>query len=235
MCQLGVDQEKTHTLGNLKFDTILSLRQQHDETITAIKEQLPGERLVLLGGSTHPGEEELLLRCFKEIRKEFPHLLLLLAPRDASRVVELVELVAHHELSCQLRSAADPCDQNCEVFLLDSIGELAACYSLGDICYVGGSLVRKGGHNPIEPAAMEKPVLFGPHMEDFSEIAAGLTAVGGAVEVRTLQDLIDTIGALAKNEQQRLAMGKAARSYVEQQQGVIKRHLQLIHSYLCVE
>jgi 3-deoxy-D-manno-octulosonic-acid transferase len=123
-------------------------------------------------------------------------------------------------------------EETTEVLLVDSIGELPWLYALADIAFVGGSMVAEGGHNPIEPAALGVPVLFGRHMEDFAEISHDLVAAGGALTVTDGKSLADTLNALLSAEDRRKTIGRLAREWIERQQGVVARHLTIIRPYL---
>lgn len=232
MQRLGLADAKLYTLGNLKFDTTLSLRQEDSLVTKELAALLPQKRKIFLCGSTHPGEEEILLDSYAALRQECAELLFFIAPRDVRRCPELIELARARGLQSQLRSAPLAGKKAMDIFLLDTIGELAACYGLADFCFVGGSLVAKGGHNPIEPAAMGKPVLFGPHMEDFSEIAAGLLKAGGAVEIKGQPEIAATIRRFLREKGLGKTMGAAAQNYIQHNQGVIEKHLNLIAPYL---
>jgi 3-deoxy-D-manno-octulosonic-acid transferase len=118
------------------------------------------------------------------------------------------------------------------MFILDTIGELIHFYALCDIGFVGGSLVNKGGHNPIEPATMGLPVIFGKNMQDFSEIAEALISSGGATKVSDGHELTEIISELIASPELRIKQGKAAQQCVESQRGVIDRHLELIRELL---
>lgn len=233
LASLGIAQKKLHTLGNLKFDTQLpdtsSLRK-------ALADQLPANRLLLIAGSTHTGEDELLIETFLTLRHEFPALYLIIAPRDLSRVSAIMKYCGREKLACRLRTEKTAAtEKKNEIFLLNTIGELAACYQLADLAFVGGSLVPQGGHNPIEPALFAHPVLFGPHMEDFSEIAEEMRERGGAFQVEDQAELIATLRTLLQSETKRKSAGAAAQRCVLQQRGVIDRHLHLIDTFLVPE
>jgi 3-deoxy-D-manno-octulosonic-acid transferase len=120
-----------------------------------------------------------------------------------------------------------------DLLIIDSIGELLTFYALADIAFVGGSLVDCGGHNPLEPAALGIPVLFGPHMEDFQEVAEELIAAGGAQRVTTEQQLFNQLKELASSSETRTRQGEAARNWVQRRGGVVDRHLLLIENLLC--
>lgn len=227
MLQFGVPQERLPILGNLKFAT---RTVPGACTMPDIGRLLPPRRLMFLAGSTHPDEERILMKCYIEARKLHPELYLMIAPRDPGRSHEIQEIAAQHNLTVLLRSAGDygPAD----MFLIDSIGELLEFYSKADIAFVGGSLVPKGGHNPIEPAAMGIPVLFGPDMTDFSEIADSLVAAGGALRVEGLRELTERLIHLLNSPAERLKAGERARQCVLEQRDIIARHLELIDSLL---
>ena len=227
MLQFGVPQERLPILGNLKFATRTMAGAC---SVPNIKRLLPPRRLMFLAGSTHPGEECILMKCYIEARKLHPELYLMIAPRDPGRSEEIQEVAAQHNLTVLLRSTGEfrPAD----IFLIDSIGELLEFYGQADIAFVGGSLVQKGGHNPIEPAAMGIPVLFGPDMTDFSEIADSLVAAGAALRVESLRDLTDRLVCLLNSPDERLEAGERARQCVLEQQDIIARHLELIDTLL---
>ena len=222
---LGVDPAKLSTLGNLKY---------HQPSIparsAALKPYIPKNRLHLVAGSTHPGEEEILLAVYKGLRAKFPHLFLVLAPRNPGRADNILELARKIDLHGKRRSHNDT--QPGDFLVLDTIGELADCYRLGDIGFTGGSLVAAGGHNPIEPARAGVPVLFGPHMEDFQEIAAELILHRGARQVVDRDDLHTALLQLIEDEPLRVSMGRHARESVSLHQGVIASHIQLVERLL---
>jgi len=224
---LGIAAEKLPILGNLKFATRL-----HDtEAFSNLQANLlPKNRILFIAGSTHPGEEYILLDCYKRLRSNFPNLFLIVAPRDPARAKEIVDLAIGQGLSISLRSTA--VFTSADIFILDSIGELNAFYALADLAFVGGSLVEKGGHNPVEPAAMAKPVFFGPHMEDFSEIADTLIAEGGAIRVNDKEELLQMLTELLENSERSRQMGIAAKKCVLRHQDIIANHLQLIEKVL---
>jgi 3-deoxy-D-manno-octulosonic-acid transferase len=224
---LGVDHKQIETLGNLKYDTALysaSLRNQ------PISFNLPTHEHLLVAGSTHEGEEEILLQSYKELKKKYPGSYMIIAPRNIDRGKEIQSLAATLHLQANCRSQINAGGR--DLLVLDTIGELSSVYSHADIAFVGGSLVDQGGHNPIEPAIFAVPVLFGPHMEDFSEISAELIQAGGAIMVRDNNEFTATLHKLFKESTLLLETGNAAQTFIISQQGVIKRHLTLIKEML---
>lgn len=227
MMKLGVPADRVHTLGNLKFDTPIVTGASQPRTTPV---GLPEQGQLLVAGSTHKGEEEIILNVFARLRVSYPGLHLVIAPRDISRAREIQGLAAARGISSTCRSAPDT--DHHQLLILDTIGELAGYYRFADIAFVGGSLVPLGGHNPIEPAVMETPVLFGPHMDDFSEISQELLACGGAKTAAGEEPLFQAADTWLGSPQNRKKAGQAALECVRKQQGVIARHLQLIQTLL---
>ena len=224
---LGISPEKLSILGNLKFATRPQVGTDAPSPIAGF---LPKDRILFIAGSTHPGEERILIDVYAQLRTTHPDFFLLLAPRDPKRAREIVDLATKHGLLASLRSAGVfvPCD----LFILDTIGELVDFYALADLAFVGGSLVDKGGHNPIEPAAMAIPVLFGPHMEDFSEIAELLIKAKGAEAVDDGRKMVKILTNLLDDSERRFRMGKAAQQCVLDHRDIIANHLLLIEEFL---
>lgn len=222
---LGIPAPKVLTLGNLKFDTHdLNLNNNNTE----LEQYIPKDRIIFICGSTHPGEEELIISSYLKARKEYPELFLIIAPRNINRTDEIKQIAERYSLVVSMRT--EPTSTTSNIFILNSIGELAACYSLGQIAFVGGSLVSKGGHNPIEPASMGIPVLFGPHMEDFSEIADSLVICGGGKTVQNEDDLQKALLYFLQSEENRVNQGAAAKKFVNSHRGVIDKHIELIQT-----
>ena len=225
MVSLGIEPEKVISLGNLKYD--LDTENPASSFIDRSELAVPEDIYIWVCGSTHPGEEELLFSTFKEIAKD-NNLYLILAPRDISRGDELASLAEQLGLEARRRQGNG---SGGDVLILDTIGELASCYRLAKVAFVGGSLVAQGGHNPIEPAAFGVPVLFGSHMEDFSEIADDLVACGGARTV-TGGSLTSVVSSILQNDAVHDDMARAARGLVEQYRGGVHQHLQALHRLL---
>jgi 3-deoxy-D-manno-octulosonic-acid transferase len=233
MTLLGVPADKVIALGNLKYYMERPAAREHD----AVLPELSGEgRFVWVCGSTHPGEEKYIFSALAQLlarqdqQKRASRLVLVLAPRDINRGQELVDLARSFGLEAGRRSRNE---QKGRVLILDTLGELALCYSQAELAFVGGSLVAQGGHNPIEPAIHGVPVLFGPHMEDFSEIARELLDCGGGKTV-TADALAETLVALLADNEARLLMGQAAQGLVERCRGGVRRHVQAVQSLLAL-
>jgi 3-deoxy-D-manno-octulosonic-acid transferase len=227
MLEFGIQKTRLYTLGNLKFDTPAIKRKINNE----INDLLPSNRLILTAGSTHPGEEKVFFSVYKKLKSNFANLFLIVVPRNPDRASEIATLAEDTSLRVQLRSENKP-HTDSDLLIVDTIGELIDIYRASWVAFVGGSLVPTGGHNPIEPALFGIPVLFGPHMEDFSEIAAALIHSGGGTTVHDIHELQSCIQEYLNDESKRIQQGKFARECVEMQKGVIDKHLSLIRSLL---
>jgi len=182
---LGLAPERVHTTGNVKFDQpVTSPSAGEVEDGRRALGLLPTES-VLLAGSTHRGEESLLLEALRELRQTFPVLRLVIAPRDPRRAGSIQRLGRSQGYSSSMMTALEGTETpgGWDVLIVDTIGVLNRIYVLADVAFVGGSLARAGGHNPLEPAAHARPILFGPDMSDFRDISHRLLCSGGAVQV----------------------------------------------------
>lgn len=233
MLDIGMPHHKVKALGNLKYDTVLSANASNFTEINREIFGIPEKAVVFVAGSTHAGEEELILNVYKKLVNSFPGLFLVIAPRDVDRGEEVLALAKDRRLSAYLRS--DPISSDGTVLVLNTLGELAKIYSLCDISFVGGSLVEQGGHNPLEPAAFGKTVLFGPNMDDFAEIAEELLSNDGAVMVQNQNELFGRLSELLGDLNLRIAMGKQASSLVKYHHGVTSKHIDLIRQVLDTE
>ncbi|MCE5244394.1 MAG: 3-deoxy-D-manno-octulosonic acid transferase [Syntrophobacteraceae bacterium] len=185
---LGVSKECVHTAGNLKFDSALS--RVGEEELAAMRESagIRAGRAVWIGGSTHEGEEGILLGVHQELRNAHPDLLLILAPRHIERAAQVAVLAERIGLPAAMRSRGESAEGNA-VYILDTLGELGRFYGLADAAFIGGSLVRFGGHNPLEAVAQGKPVLWGPHLSNFREMESSLLQGGCGRVVSSRQEL----------------------------------------------
>lgn len=235
--QMGVESEKTKVEGNLKFEqTFPSFAQKAtDEMAKAFG--FHGQEKILVAGSTHAGEEEILVSLYKELKMIEPHLVLVLAPRHLERLEEVEKILKKEALSwlrrTSLRMSAGRFDQETPgVILLDTMGELMGIYSLGTLVFVGGSLVRIGGHNPLEPLFFRKCVLFGPYMFNFLEISSRLTETGGAIQVSGREELFSQLRRLLLDEVARREMGEKGYQFLQKHQGATERMFEEIRPFL---
>ena len=216
---LGVRRERIRPVGSVKYDSSdLEVRMEIQGIGMFHLSPLHPANLVLLGGSTHQGEEELLAQVFVKLRQQFPSLCLFLAPRHVERVREIRKRLEARGLVVRFSSeaATDP-DAKPDCVLLDKTGELQLWYGIATVAFVGKSLTAHGGQNPVEPVVAGVPVIFGPNMENFARLAQELVAKKGAIEVRDAVSLERAIQDL-------LADSGARRSLVENAEEVISQH-----------
>lgn len=179
---LGTEVDKVQALGNLKFDAVPERVSQGEANRLRESAGIAVQRRAWIAGSTHEGEEEKLLRAHQRLRRAYPDLLLILAPRDIRRAPELIAVAGRLGLSTAARSSGDSAAGK-PVYLLDTLGELSRFYALADVAFIGGSLVPFGGHNPLEAMAQGKTCVWGPHLFNFHEIEAQLLEAGSGVKV----------------------------------------------------
>jgi 3-deoxy-D-manno-octulosonic-acid transferase len=218
---LGVERHKLFSAGNLKFDLRDPLPSS--QMIAELRHGLGvgEEDFVLLAGSTHPGEEALLRSTFLTVRQRHPELKLIIVPRHPERAGEIQRLFAGDPLRVALSSKGSSAEA--DVTIVDRMGLLSGLYALADVAFVGGSLVRKGGQNPIEPATAGKPVLFGPDMSDFPEVSKLLLEAGGAIRIHNSSDLTEQCARLLADRELAREMGIRAGNAVSQHQGASQR------------
>lgn len=229
MMGLGVAADKVVSCGNLKYDLPQSVGRQGTKSLTRAEFNLPTEGPLLVAGSTHAGEEEIIIKAFKQLLGNYPDLSLIIAPRDVNRSNEIAGLISKSGLTCTQRSRRTTGEE--AILLLDTLGELSQVYALANIAFVGGSLVPEGGHNPLEPAVFGKPILFGLHMQDFAEISLALLQAGAAKEI-TAWNIKDILNALLADKRLCLEMGEKAAGLIKKNQGAAERYLEIIKKLL---
>jgi 3-deoxy-D-manno-octulosonic-acid transferase len=235
--EIGADPQKTRVVGNLKFDQTFPDLGQEEKRKMAEALGLRGNEKVLIAGSTHPGEEEILIQFYQKLKEIDPHLLLLLAPRHLERLDEVEKILKKESVTwvrkSSIRSGGDDLNQKPpEVILLDTMGELMTIYSLGTLVFIGGSLVTIGGHNPLEPLFHKKCVLFGPYMFNFLEISQHLMDAGGALQVSGKEELFAQLKRLLSNESEREEWGERGYQFLKKHQGATERMFEEIRPYL---
>ena len=230
---LGCRPEAVKVVGSLKFDSA-STPQRKAIDVDALLRQtgVPDEALVLVGGSTHAGEEAILAGIAGRLRKRFPNLFLIVVPRHQERGAEVgrelkaagIRAIFRTELSGGRR--CNPGEVDC--LIVNTTGELRAFYERADVVFVGKSLTAEGGQNPIEPAAQSKPILFGPHMQNFPQIVPEFLAQNAAIQVKDAQELEASIARLLADPELRGEMGWRARGVVDKNQGGIEKTVEMI-------
>ncbi len=204
---MGVDRKRIVVTGNTKFDPDaageMPLRRELQE--------FAGERPILIAGSTAAGEEEIVLDAYVELRKEFPALALIVAPRHLVRVPEVEKIVSDRSLK-YVRASAARFDTTADVMILDTMGELRPLYRRATVAFVGGTLNEvRGGQNPAEPALVEVPILIGPYHENQQQTVSSLVSAGGARIVKNARDIVDQASKWLSDDAARQAAGRRAR------------------------
>jgi len=225
--RLGVTDDRIEVTGNIKFDQ--SEEPPETKEIASLRTALNSEPLrpVWVAGSTHEGEEEIIRQALTLINKEYPDLLLIVAPRDPSRagaVCRLFNAAGFGTVAISAHSGSKPM-HSIEVVVIDVLGILKNLYALADVALVGGSLLQIrgiGGHNPLEPAAFGKPVQFGPNMKNFKEIERLLIEAGGAVQVTDARSIANSLRELLMNHELANRMGRNAHAVFKANKGAVK-------------
>lgn len=215
--------------GNLKMDAPAPPvdREASDRLRTAI-----GERRVLLAASTHANEEEQLAGLHMTLKRDFPDLLTIIAPRHPERGPTLTDQLTEMGLTVSRRAAGALPDAATDIYLADTIGELGTLYSLSSLCLMGGSLVPHGGQNPIEAVKLDCGVLTGPHTANFRDTYEALLDGRGARRVQSAEELADAVRTLFKDEEQLILMRLRAKTVVDEMAGALERSLTALRDLL---
>lgn len=224
---LGADSARIQIVGSIKFDP--SEVEPKPEKPRAVLQALgiDGDRPILLAGSTHQGEEEILGRIFLGLRDDFPALFLIIAPRHVERTKEIEATLERMGVSSRRRSLVESALPT-DCLLLDTTGELRDWYSVATVVFVGKSLTARGGQNPVEAIVADRPVLFGPHMENFSSLARALVAAGGAVQPNDEAKLGSALRALLGSPEKRGDLVRQAHTVLDPHQGATDRTARLL-------
>ncbi|HEV3099542.1 MAG TPA: glycosyltransferase N-terminal domain-containing protein [Candidatus Udaeobacter sp.] len=231
---IGVARERIRAVGSIKYDPNgrdQTAEAQENAQTTSVS-NADRQRPVLFGGSTHRGEEEILARVFLRLRQQFSSLRLFIAPRHVERLREIRAQLAVLPLRVALASEVTvdrESDSDC--ILLDTTGELQRWYGIATIVFVGKSLTAQGGQNPVEPIMAGKPVVFGPHMENFATLAKALVLKKGAIQVGDVDSLEMTIAGLLRDSDARQRLLENARDVLSKHYGATARAAALIHEF----
>jgi 3-deoxy-D-manno-octulosonic-acid transferase len=227
---LGLDPSRAKITGSVKFD--LEIPTDLAQRAIQLRTILGNDRLIWIAASTHEGEEELILDAYAEIQKKFPKILLILVPRHPERFARVADLCKRRGYNIVLRSEHKSCTSETNIFIGDSMGELLLLYAAADIAYVGGSLVPKGGQNPLEPAAVGLPIIMGPHLFNFSFITQQLLKTAAMLKVDNSIELAARVIELLQDSDRRQQMGDHGKNFVEQNRGAVAKHLELLEKLI---
>lgn len=231
---LGAPPDRVKVTGNMKFDAEVPANVEAPDVVRrflGLNENDP----LLVAGSTHEGEEETIVEAFKELILEFPTLKLLIAPRHIDRVEKVERVISKSGLTpvrvSRLNDTRFTINDK-RILILDSIGHLNEAYSAATLVFVGGSLVKHGGQNPVEPAVLGKAMLFGPHMFNFRYITKVLLKEGAALQITGKEDLVKKLKTLLMNPLKRSELGDNAKRAIAQNRGATKKNLEKISEIL---
>ncbi|MDA8137049.1 MAG: 3-deoxy-D-manno-octulosonic acid transferase [Desulfobacteraceae bacterium] len=227
---LGLHAEKIHLTGNVKFDQPGTDAPVQEGNELRRLMGIDARRRIIILGSTHAGEEEIGLAVYADLKKKFSDLLLIVAPRDPGRADAVIALARAMGLKPSALSALSYDEKNglIDILVVNTIGLLRRLYSIADIAIVGGSLVKEGGHNPLEPAAYAKPILFGSDMSDFAAVAELLEQGGGAKRVDGKLQLYQETETLLVDSAGRSLMGGCALKVFQSNKGAVEKTVALI-------
>jgi 3-deoxy-D-manno-octulosonic-acid transferase len=231
--ELGCRPEAVHVVGNLKFDAVnLDAHRALDVPVLLARAGIPLDAPLLVAGSTHLGEEVLLAEQFLRLRARFPDLILVLVPRHFERARDVgrelsalgIKYVYRSEINAETsRSRRIP-----QCVVVDTTGELMSFYKQATVVFIGKSLTAKGGQNPIEPAALGKPIVFGPNMQNFADVVRTFLKRDGAIQVQNAEELEQSFGELLANPGRREELGRNAEKIVRENQGAVERTVDII-------
>ncbi len=228
---LGADPSTVVVTGSLKFDSLDNSGPLRARDRVLRYFRLPPSRPVIVAGSTMKGEEPAVLRAFRRVRATSPTALLVLAPRHPERFGEVTQLCRNEGWKTARRTElAIDAEPRADIIVVDTIGELASIYQIGTAVFVGGSLVATGGHNVLEPAVFGKPIVFGPHMENFREISEAFVSAGAAVRLDDEGQLETVLLDLLGDPVRRARLGAAARALVEANRGAKDKTMTVIEA-----
>jgi 3-deoxy-D-manno-octulosonic-acid transferase len=233
---LGAPPERVKVIGNMKFDQprLGQFSSSDPEELKSLLKLESGNEL-FVAGSTHNGEEQIVLEVYRNLNRRFPNLRLLIAPRHPERTPQIERLVARYGFEpARISQLPGYPVYHSPVFILDTIGQLRLIYNLATVVFVGGSLLPRGGHNPIEPAILAKPIIFGPHFFNFQDVSDMLIASKGAVLVKDSLELEETVVKLLSEPSERLALGQRAKEVVNRNLGATNRCIKLIKEKIII-
>ncbi|EHQ58576.1 3-deoxy-D-manno-octulosonic-acid transferase [gamma proteobacterium HIMB55] len=229
--RIGAEPDAMQVVGSIKFDIDLAARRGQLEVIKSELGSDIQSRPLWAAASTHPGEEQLVIDAYQALTQRGIATRLLLAPRHPNRTADIIKLLERASLSYQRRSDKMPINADTDILIIDTLGELSAFLGLADAAFIGGSLVPRGGHNPIEAAAWGCAVITGPHVINFATIVRDMER-GGAIRVVVDQkELADRLASVWEGDKQD-SDAKRAQTFIETRRGATRRQLDLLKALL---
>lgn len=223
---VGAPASRVHVTGNVKFD--IEIAPNVRATGETLRKAQFFDRFVWVAGSTHEGEEDLVLAAHRQLIAKRSDALLVLVPRHPNRFDRVRQWLGQQGMAFVCRSRGERAKEDTRVVLADTLGELLMLYAAGDVAFVAGSLVPIGGHNLLEPAALARPILTGPHNFNAPDIAKMLFESGGALQVNSADELAATLAMLSASPEKREELGLAALGILEMNRGAVAKVMELI-------
>ena len=231
MRSIGAPERVIELTGNIKFDFDLS--PTLPDSAQAMRQSWGAQRKVLVAGSTHEGEDEKVLQAYTRLREKYHDLLLILVPRHPERFQSVARLCRQSNYHVALRSESQhELDASIDILLGDTMGELTLFYAAGDVAYVGGSLVPVGGHNLLEPAALGKPVIFGPHMKNFIEISEKTLEYGAGMQVSDVADFVNAVDTYFSDDKKCQQTGENGIRMMTDNRGALDKTMAMIRQQI---
>ena len=230
---LGTDSTRIHVLGNMKFDNV-SLDLADVGRVSALRQEwlFHSDDLILIAGSTHQGEEEILKRVYHLLLGSFPELKLVIAPRHIERSESIARRLRKSGLSVRFSYPKQSEGKTRQVLILNQLGLLKQLYALADVVFMGGSLVRHGGQNPIEPASYKRAIVHGPYVFNFEKIYQLFDQEGASLQVRDEDQLAFALKRLLGHQSERTNLGESAFAALQKLQGATERHVEWLRHFL---
>ena len=227
---IGSAEQKTSVKGNIKFDVTIPedvIAEGHK-----LKRNLFSGRFVWIIASTHKGEDEIFFNIYHQLKQDIPELLLLVVPRHPERFKVVQQLAEQQQLKTIMRSSEDGCAKDTDVYIADTMGELKMLYASADIGFIGGSMVPVGGHNILEPLAVSLPVMFGPYMINFKEIADNVLSLQAAIQCQDGDEIIETVMRLHDDVEFRQQLVEKGIKFLSSNQGATARIVEVLGRHL---
>ncbi len=231
-CAIGASPDRVHVSGNTKFDQAMVSAQDVDADALRRELGIPADAPVLVIGSTRaPEEEQLVARAYARLRQQFPNLCIIWAPRHVERADAVADTLRAQGFEPWMRTQGTPAEPR-EQIVLDTFGELGKVYAVADVAIIGGSFVPLGGQNLLQPLAHGKPVVHGPHMQNFRDVAAMAQQAGVAWTAHNGDELVQQVARLLGDARLREEVARRARALVTEQQGASQRIVEMVKELL---
>lgn len=227
---LGASKDHLAITGNIKFD--MTLPPNLNDLYPALRQSLGEQRFVWVAASTHDGEEKIIIDAHKKLRENIPSALLILVPRHPDRFDLVAKLVEQSGFNLARRSQSQACTMDTTVYLGDTMGELLLMYAASDVALVAGSLIPRGGHNMLEPGALSKPILTGPHLFNFAEISQLFIKAQALIIANDAEQLASELIKLAHDADLRQTIGEKALAVVNANRGALAKQLAIIEAVI---